>query len=566
MRLRLGVAISLVLSGFLALPSAEAACGVSGVRGRDPGMAAINAEIDKAAARRQVPPFLLKSIAYHESRWRQFYSDGRVVLSRSCAIGVMQVLPMGFSAYKLATDYRYNIDAGAQVLAGKMTASSRNVPASLGADDRRVAENWYRAVYRYLGSGWYAMTYADKVFATVANPPSETRPWVVPVPVVNPRHVVKGYTPQSGHSYVARKDGTWVSTLGRYTYRVTRGDWLAGAVRMSAGRALEGDQVTTASFYARNLGWQTWRSDRVTLSTYPIGRASRLRHPEWRTSTRPVGVYATTVPGAVARFTFKVKAADPASQVTVTERFVPVVDGGVSMTGRASSSWTLNPAKDPVARITSAPEYVTDKSTDSSAALSLAYSDPSPGSGVWYVQMSRLAPGGTWTAPARVTSSTPRLTFSGAGVHQVKVRAVDRAGHVGAWSTPARIVVPRDNTDATLTFTGTWASPAVTGSWLGSVASAEIGASVSLPVTGTSYALIGTRGPGLAPLTVYVDDTLVTVVQPTAETTAQRQVLWEGTLSEGPHVLRVVVGDETVKNADQPEPAPTAYLDAIAVA
>lgn len=551
MRLRLAVMVSVVLSGFLALPS-HAAC-PSGVRGTDPGMAAINAEIDRVAARRQVPPFVLKAIAWHESRWRQFYSDGRVVLSAACAVGVMQVLASGgFDAQRLATDYRYNIDAGAQVLAAKMSASSANVPSSLGSDERRVAENWYRAVYRYIGSGYTAMTYADKVFASIVTPPSETRPWVVPVSVVNPRNVVRGYTPQSGHAYVARLDGTWVSTLGRVTHRVTRGDWLAGAVRMSAGAALEGDQVTRVGFYARNLGWQTWRSDRVTLSTYPLGRASKLRHSSWRTATRPVGVSATTPPGGVGVFGFWGKAARLSSSTTVTERFVPVVDGGVSMIGRASSSWTLHPVRLPTARITAAPEYVTDRSTDSTASISLSYSDPSPGSGVAYLQMTRLSPGATsWSTPARVTSST-RISLRGAGAWSVKVRAVDRAGHVGAWSAASRIVVPRDNTE--LTFDSSWTAPAVSGSWLGSVAAAPKGASVEVPVTGTSYALIGTRGPGLAPLTVYLDGLLVAVVPTTAETTAQRQVLFEGSLTAGEHVLRVVVGEGT------------AHLDAVAVA
>ncbi|HWL36744.1 MAG TPA: transglycosylase SLT domain-containing protein [Frankiaceae bacterium] len=563
MRLRLTVAVSLVLSGFLALPS-QAACAGGGARGTDPGMAAINAEIDRAAARRQVPPYVLKAIAWHESRWRQFYSDGRVVVSGMCALGVMQVLASGgFDADRLATDYRYNIDAGAQVLAAKMSASSANVPSSLGADDRRVGENWYRAVYRYIGSGYYAMTYADKVFASIVTPPSETRPWVVPVAVANPRNVVRGYSPQSGHSYVARTDGTWVSTLGRFTHAVTRADWLAGASRMSAGRALEGDQIASAVFYARNLGWQTWGS-RVSLSTYPVGRGSRLYHPSWRTSSRPNILSATTPTGAVGKFTFAVKARNPSSTVETYERFVPVVDGATSLGGRASSTWTLHPAKAPTARITSAPEYVTDASTDRTAVVGMSFADPSPGSGVAYAQISRLAPGATsWSTPAKVSST--RLSFSGAGAHQVKVRAVDRAGHVGAWTTPRRIVVPRDDTDVSLSFSGTWSSDSVAGSWLGSVASASEGASVTLPVTGTSYALIGTRGPDLAPLTVYLDGVLVAVVDTYAETTAQRRVLYEGTMSAGEHVLRVVVGDDTLARKAFEGPSATAYLDAIAV-
>jgi hypothetical protein len=530
-------------------------------------MAAINAEIDRAAARRQVPPYLMKSIAWHESRWRQFYSDGRVVLSGACAIGVMQVLASGgFDPYKLATDYRYNIDAGARVIAAKMSASSANVPSSLGADDRRVAENWYRAAYRYIGSGYYAMLYADKVFATIANPPSETRPWVVPVAVSNPRNVVRGYTPQSGHGYVARLDGTWVSTLGRVTHRVVRADWLASSARMTAGGTLEGDQVSGAVFYARNLGWQTWRSDRVTLSTYPLGRASRLRHPSWRTATRAVGVAAATAPGAIAKFSFPVKAKDPAASVTVTETFVPVVDGGVSMVARAASSWTLHPAAAPSARITSAPEYVTDKATDSSALVTFSSSDPSPGSGVAYVQLSRRAPGATsWTTPVKVASTSARLSLRGAGAHEVKVRAVDRAGHASPWTPPARIIVPRDNTDATLTFAGSWSAPAVSGSWLGSLASAPEGAEVSVPFTGSDVALIGTRGPGLAPLTLYLDGTLLTVVSTAGEATAQRQVLWEGEFAAGDHVLRVVVGDATAPGKLSSESGTTAYLDAVAV-
>ncbi|HVF05334.1 MAG TPA: hypothetical protein VNA20_10865 [Frankiaceae bacterium] len=541
---------------------------MAGVRGIDPGMAAINAEIDKAAARRQVPPYVLKSIAWHESRWRQFYSDGRVVVSSACALGVTQVLASGgFDAYRLASDYRYNIDAGAQVLAAKMAASSRNVPSSLGADEKRVGENWYRAVYRYIGAGWYAMQYADKVFSTIVTPPGELQPWVLPVPVANPRYVVPGYSPQSGHSYVARLDGTWVSTLGTYKHRVNRGDWLAGAARTSPGRVLEGDQRWSTSFVARNLGWQTWTADRVSLSTYPLQRASRLRHPSWKTATRPVAVAATTPPGGVAKFTFPVMAKNPASSITVTENFVPVVDGWVSMVGKAGSSWTLHPAKSPTARITSAPEYVTDRSTDSSATLSVASADPSPGAGVAYVQLSRLSPGATtWSAPAKIFTTAPRLMFTAAGAHSVRVRAIDKAGHVGAWSAPARVVLPRDNTHVSMTFDGAWESPTVNGSWLGSLATAPAGAGVSTPVTGSAYAVIGSRGPGLAPLTVYLDGELVAVVQATAETTRHRQVLYEGMLPEGEHVLRVVVGDQTLQQSGAAQSGAMAYLDAIAVA
>lgn len=570
MRLRPVIAVTLVLSGFMVLPS-DAACGVSGVRGRDPGQAALNAEIDRAAARRKVPPFLMKAIAWHESRWRQFYSDGRPVLSGSCAIGTMQVLARGFSAYKLATDYRYNIDAGAQVLAAKMSASSANVPSWLGADERRVAENWYRATYRYNGAGYRALRYADAVFASVKTPPSEIARWTVPVPVANPRSVISGYSPTTGHAYVARLDGTWVSSLGNRRHPVVRADILAGAARMAAGKVLESGQQTGGVFAARNLGWETWSTTRFSLSTYPLGRASRLRHPRWLAPTRPVGLASQTVTGAEGRFYFPVQAGNVAASVSFGETFVPVMDGKVSLAGRASSSWTIHPGRAPSASITSAPAYVTDVSTDSTAVVRLAYSDPSPGSGVAYVEVSRLAPGATSWVTARAVSTSLRLPFPGAGTHRVRARAVDRAGHASAWTEPRLVVVPRDNTHASLTFSGEWTAPDVGGSWLGSLASAPAGATVTTTVSGTSYAVIGTRGAGLAAISVYLDDVLVTVIDPTAETTMQRQVLWSSPLVEGEHVLRLVVGDATAARAlgDEPNsdaPPPLGYLDAIAVA
>lgn len=554
----------------MVLPS-YAACSVSGIRGTDPGRAAIGAEIDRAAARRHVPPYVLKAIAWQESSWKQFDAYHRVRVSSACAIGVLQVLARGFDARRLATDYRYNIDAGARMLRAKMDASSANVPRSLGPDDARVGENWYRATYRYNGSGYIAMRYADAVYSTIVAPPSAIRPYDPPVAVMNPRNVVRGYTPQSGHGYVAHLDGSWTSTLGTYHHTVVRADWIAAAARMSAGRALEGDQAYSAVFVARNVGWQPWPTSRVSLSTYPVGRASRLRHGSWLTATRTRYVAAATPPGAEGRFGFWVRAANLSSALTVSETFTPVVDGTISLGARAASSWTLNPARAPVASIVSAPAYVTDQSTGSGVAVGVRFADPSPGAGVAYVEVARSAPGDTaWSAPARVTTSPVRLTLTGAGTHRVRIRAVDRAGHASAWTDPAAIVVPRDNADTSLTFSGSWTAPDDADAWLGSLASAPAGSSVSLPVNGTSYAVIGPRGPGLGKLTVYLDDVLVTVIDPAADTYAQRQVLWHDVLAPGDHVLRLVAGDETTATpaalSEQPaSPSPVASFDAIAV-
>ena len=67
-------------------------------------------------------------------------------------------------------------------------------------------------------------------------------------------------------------------------------------------------------------------------------------------------------------------------------------------------------------------------------------------------------------------------------------------------------------------------------------------------------------------MTVYLDGVLLTVVDPSADTTAHRQVLWRTDLTAGEHVLRVVVGDDTVaRTVSVDEPARVGYLDAVAI-
>jgi hypothetical protein len=266
---------------------------------------------------------------------------------------------------------------------------------------------------------------------------------------------------------------------------------------------------------------------------------------------------ANTSPGASGRFDFPVRAGAVASTLTSQETFVPLVDGQSAVgSGRAASAWTLHPARAPVAAVTAAPRYVTDATTNYVTPFRLSFSDPAPGAGVYYVEVASRSAGSAWASRGRVSTTSMRVALYGSGRHDVRVRAVDRAGHAGAWTAPVPVVVPRDDSTPELAFTGEWTAEPVTGSWLGSVASAAPGATVETAFTGSAYAVIGTRGPDLAPLAVYVDGTLVAVIEPFADTTSQRQVLYEGTVEPGDHVVRVVVDGAAARG----------FVDALAVA
>ncbi|HVE62736.1 MAG TPA: transglycosylase SLT domain-containing protein [Mycobacteriales bacterium] len=566
--------LALGLVGSIAGPALADGCSIARAQtGSNPSFAQVSAAIDAAAHRRQVPPPLLKAIAWKESGWGQF-RDGRAKVSGDCGVGIMQLTGGSWDYRRLGADYAYNVDAGAQALASKMAASGANVPASLGSEERRVLENWYRATYRYNGSGYRAEGYADAVYALIAEPPASTRAFSPPVAVNSPKNVFRGYRPTSAHSYVARLDGTWSTTGGTFRGRVTRADLLPVHAVMSAGRTLEGGQRSSASYAVRNAGYAAWDPRQVRVATWPAGRASALADRTWVSRSTAVPIPELVRPGGAVRVHFPVTAASGASR-TANETFT-LAHGGVALaTGVASSRWTLYPAGAPTADITTAPTYALESGADAAATIGFTAADPSPGAGLQRVEVSsRLACAEcTWTAPLRASRSatTARVPLSGAGAHEVRVRAVDNAGHYSPWSTARPVVVPRDDTAPELTYDEGWQTQPVEGSWLGSVHSAtRPGASMSTTADATRFAVIGTRTPDGADLEIWLDGVMVAVVNPRSDTVAHRQVLWEGTAVPGQHHLAVRVagspptGLSAAPSADGT--GPPALIDAIAAA
>ncbi|WP_425806315.1 cell wall-binding repeat-containing protein [Desulfitobacterium sp. Sab5] len=102
------------------------------------------------AKEKQIPSVLLKAIAYQESTWRQFDSQGNPLMSRTVhpAIGIMQVATYNDSdldtIQKLKTDIDFNIRWGADLLNEKWAF----VP-KIGDGDRNKLENWYFALWAY---------------------------------------------------------------------------------------------------------------------------------------------------------------------------------------------------------------------------------------------------------------------------------------------------------------------------------------------------------------------------------------------------------------------------------
>jgi putative cell wall-binding protein len=112
----------------------------------------INKLLTEAALKYNVPPEIVKAIAYNESYgWKQF-DNGAPLITGDNGIGIMQVTnDPRFDQDRLKTDISYNIDAGVQILSEKFNEGTAKRLPILNNNERNILENWYFAVLAYNG-------------------------------------------------------------------------------------------------------------------------------------------------------------------------------------------------------------------------------------------------------------------------------------------------------------------------------------------------------------------------------------------------------------------------------
>lgn len=140
----------------------------------NPSAEIISRKLTAAAVKYDVPPEIVKSIAFRESGWRQYtsgsisscgISDGsNVLIGYDCiGIGIMQVSDYNRNdtqeIQKLMHDIDYNIDRGMQILKDKWNETNKKAESTLaynlipkvndGNPDK--LENWYFAILAYNG-------------------------------------------------------------------------------------------------------------------------------------------------------------------------------------------------------------------------------------------------------------------------------------------------------------------------------------------------------------------------------------------------------------------------------
>ncbi|MCQ6278661.1 cell wall-binding repeat-containing protein [Bacillus sp. EB600] len=118
----------------------------------NPSYQEINKLLTEAALQYNIPPEIVKALAFQESGWKQFENGAPTLsLNGDGGIGIMQVTnDPRFDQERLKTDIQYNIHAGIQKLDGKYRGVDGLLPI-LNNNERDILENWYFAVLAYNG-------------------------------------------------------------------------------------------------------------------------------------------------------------------------------------------------------------------------------------------------------------------------------------------------------------------------------------------------------------------------------------------------------------------------------
>lgn len=170
------VVIMLFLIISLVLPQIPIATRASN---QNPSLEEIAGIFDRVGKEKQIPPVILKAIAYTESGWRQWDNNGNVVSASwgsTPNIGIMQVGSYNPNntdlVNRLKTDISFNIEYGADILLSKWNATPR-----IGDGDPNKLENWYFALWAY--NSWVPynnpnnaaaagrVTYQDKIIQLI---------------------------------------------------------------------------------------------------------------------------------------------------------------------------------------------------------------------------------------------------------------------------------------------------------------------------------------------------------------------------------------------------------------
>ena len=115
----------------------------------NPALNELDELMTELALEENIPPEIVKAVAYQESDLRQFV-DGEPNIASDGGIGIMQVTDDRFDQERLAEDVTYNLEAGITLLLEKKNWEGNQIPGIEGSEWYDL-ESWYFPVMAYNG-------------------------------------------------------------------------------------------------------------------------------------------------------------------------------------------------------------------------------------------------------------------------------------------------------------------------------------------------------------------------------------------------------------------------------
>ncbi|MFE4074408.1 Ig-like domain-containing protein [Peribacillus sp. YIM B13477] len=127
----------------------------------NPSFQHINCLLTNAALDAEIPPEVVKAVAWKESDWVQFIAPNKPKISYDDGIGIMQVtdIPEEYGkeeklkyVEKLSYDITFNIEEGVKILNEKYDYFDNNTLPKIQGAGRQEIENWYFPIMAYNGT------------------------------------------------------------------------------------------------------------------------------------------------------------------------------------------------------------------------------------------------------------------------------------------------------------------------------------------------------------------------------------------------------------------------------
>lgn len=232
------------------------------------------------------------------------------------------------------------------------------------------------------------------------------------------------------------------------------------------------------------------------------------------------------------------------STVTLTAWVYP----SNSKYGIATVSRTIKIGPDRVAPTNTAPKMalVTGRTISSGLLpVRLSWTGSDAMSGIARYEVGQSTDGGAYaTVTTTLASSQLHRNLRSGHRYRFRVRAIDRAGNVGAWVYGSTFKLAGiSQASGAVRYAGAWSNSTSTVWWGGTArSSSRAGATATFSFTGRSIAWVGLKAANRGKARVYVNGTLVATVDLYSATTLKQRYVWTANYSvSATRTIRIVV-------------------------